>query len=358
MRQRSRSKTPLLAGLATLVVLVLATVLLLEDGFDSGSLAGQGREPAASLNDQGAELPAPFVAVPGLRAPDRVRQPVLREPPPRLGPQVIALAVTDLATGKPVPAFQVTALPAGPGDPLRRLEEGVPRPFQMRTGIVSFGADPGTYDVVVMAPSYLPATLRGVIVPALDGDPLPLGLSRGAGIAGHLYGSDGLARSNVNVFLEVLQLHESGAEPPRYTVVRTGMDGGFSFSPLASGQYAVTPLQPDNTLDRVAGVVVSGGSTQVEIHLVPRHQLAVQVRDERGLGVRSALVELRGPGQFYSATTTDSGRVLFENVDDGEYELNVTAAGHLPLSEPVSLSGGASNGIHFANLEPDLDQDG
>ena len=355
MPRTSRRKSPLIPVGIAFVALLAAAVWVLEsdDAPTPGSTSPLRQEELGDLEAVRAPgLPRPLADRPSADGnPPRER--VTRQEPPRRGPKRIIARVLDADTGTAISTFQVTVLPAGPGDPLARLEEVPPRPFRLRDGIFAIDQEPGSYDVVVQAPGYLPGSLSGVIVPALDGDALQVPLARGAGISGSVVGTDGLVRPDLPVFLEVLRLAEPGATPPRVKTTRSGADGGFSFSPLPDGEYAVTALELDNRDDRVSGVRVYGRSTKVQIVITPRHQLSLRVQDVRGLAVPEAKVELSGEGRVRNGTSNDAGLVVLENLPDGSYSVRAIHEGFAELVEPVELSGGLGEHLVWLTLVPD-----
>lgn len=350
MPRARRRNTAWLAALATATTLALALALFLDgaQGDDGPGPAQPLRRGDLAAQPDGPALPAPVVESPA--GPPRQRvQPVA---PPRRGPLHVAGRVVDAANQEPITAFQVTLLPAGAVPPLERLGEVPPVPFHTRTGVFSMPQPEGTYDVVVSAPGFLPGELRGVPVPAADGKPLPVALSRGPGIAGVLLGHDRLPRPGLPVFLETLRLADSQARPPRVSMVPSGADGGFSFSPLPDGEYAVTALSPDNRHDRVAGIRVFGAATRVELLLAPRHQVSFKVQDLRGRPVEGARVELSGPAALQSGVSSAEGVVVLDNLSDGRWTVQVEAPGHAVLREDVELSGGTGQQVRWLTLEP------
>ncbi|RKY20414.1 MAG: hypothetical protein DRQ55_07710 [Planctomycetota bacterium] len=357
---RSTHRTlPLLATLATLGVLALALALFLDD--DGKSPGDERSAPGpVSLPELGgrSELPAPVSAAP---VPDRspgARGDLAAEPAAPRGPRHIAVRVFDIDTDQPISAFQVTVLPAGSGPPRLRLDQASPQAFHLRGGIAALPQEPGRYDVVVQAPGYLPGELSDVVVPAANGRPFDVPLSRGAGIAGRVLGPDGLSRARVDVFLELTRLADPRDTPPMVTIAKSGADGGFSFSPLPDGEYAVTALELDNEVDRVAGVRVYGRSTEVVLQLAPRHQLSLKVEDPQGRPVQGAMVEVSGKGSMHSGSSSPSGLVVLENLRDGSYSVRVRAEGYQELHQELPLSGGMGQHLHWLRLTAGPDGEG
>jgi hypothetical protein len=352
MPRSTTSKTPLLAGLGTVAVLVLAWLVLLDDPPAAPSGGGAPVNLVNGPGGGGGQLPA--AATGGAPADGRPsgRERVAPEPAPPRGPEHIAVRVFDVDRGKPVVAFQVTVLPAGSVPPVERLGEAPPEPFHLKGGIATLKRPPGTYDVVVQAPGYLPGELSGVVVPASLGRPHDVPLSRGAGIAGMVLGPDGLARPGLDVFLELVRLADPLATPPRATLTKSGADGGFSFSPLPDGEYAVTALEMGNTDDRISGIRVYGSPTKVVIHLLPRHLVTLKVEDLRGRPVGGAMVEVSGGGSIQTATSNPAGLVVIDNVTDGTYAVRVLSDGYRELQQEIELSGGTGQHLHWLRLEP------
>jgi len=280
-------------------------------------------------------------------------RPATRTPPqpaPRRGPLQIIVHVFDGATGEPVPSFQATILPHAEGDPLSRLDDGVPEAFHRREGIFRVQKKEGVYDVVVIAPRFLPATLLSVSVPAIDGTPLELPLTRGPGIAGTVTADDGLPRKGIDVFLEVLSLRDPTSEHPLIMKGITGLDGRFSFSPLPAGDYAVCLLWPNNRDDRIAGIRVREGTIEVPMRLLARHRVSFQVSNNQGQPLREAQLEVRGAGHIASAATNAAGIAVVDNLPDGDYRISVRQPGYHDLIEELQLVGGLGHHVHFLRL--------
>ena len=351
MARRSRSTLPVFAvlGLGAAALVALVVMLGGDPSSDEASGAPLVLDDRAGAGDDPSDL-SPFGRG-GSDGGSGGRSSIERKPPPRTGPQRIAGRVFDLDTGKPIPTWQVTVLPDGPGDPIERLEEADPVPFHQRHGVFSLAQEPGRYDVVVQAPGYLPGVLADVIVPALSGEPDPVGLSRGPAIAGQVIGHDGYPRPNVTVFLDVLALSDP-SKPPRIAITKTGFDGAFSFSPLPDGEYAVSPISRDNTEDRVAGIRVYGRPTTVTLHLSPRHQVSFRVQSLQGKAIDGARLELTGGGRFESGQSGTSGLIVVDHLPDGSYSLTVNADGYTPLTEELVLDGGMGDHARWLTLDP------
>lgn len=348
MASHRRSPLPLLAVLS-LAALAAVAWLVLELG---GSPEGPGDTGVVDAPEP-VEGPTPLVA-PAPAGVDRLppAQPARVEiqPPPRLGPAKIVVRVRDGDTGRPVPTFQLNVLEAAEGDPLERLGEAVRQPIRRRDGIIGVEQEPGLYDVVVIAPGYQPAVLRGVEVPALDGRPLPVTLERGPGIAGTVYDRDGLRQGGVPVYLGVTRLRDPQASPPTLRRVTTALDGSFGFSPLPAGEYTLALLEPDNQDDRMAGIRVVDGTTRVELILGSRHRLTVQVEDHEGRPLSGVRLELRSADHFASAETNSAGVALLEHLPDGQYELVARHPRYEDQQEPVELVGGLGDHLQHLRL--------
>jgi len=289
-----------------------------------------------------------LVSQPGLRS--RPAAPSTPKPAVRQGPRLIIVAVSDRVSGKPVTSFQVTILDHDASPPLERLDQGAPEAFHLRQGIFKVPKDPGLYDVVVMAPGYLPGTLSAVSIPAENGTALLLPLDRGPGIAGTVTDYDGLTRAGIDVYLETLSLRDPGAKPPLYSKGITGVDGRFSFSPLPAGEYAVALLWPSNREDRVAGIRVHKSTVEVPMVLLARHQVSFRVTNNQGQPLRQARLELRGPGGFTSAVTNGTGVAVLDDLPDGSYKITVRQAGYHDLLDELELIGGMGQEVRFLQL--------
>ena len=285
---------------------------------------------------------------PSLRSPQKAAP--APKPALRKGPRLIIVAVSDRVSGRPVASFQVTILDHHATPPLDRLEEGVPEAFHRRQGIFKVPKDPGLYDVVVMAPGYLPGTLSAVSIPAENGTALLLPLDRGPGIAGTVTDYDGLTRAGLDVYLETLSLRDPAARPALHTKGITGVDGRFSFSPLPAGEYAVSLLWPSNREDRVAGIRVGKGTTEVSMVLLARHQVSFRVTNNQGQPLRQARLELRGPGRFTTAITNQTGVAVVDDLPDGAYKITVRQPGYLDLLHELELEGGMGQEVHYLQL--------
>jgi len=338
--------TLLLITLGALAILGLAVMWLEGDG-------GQAPTEAVVVSDLPDRGPAPsdldgMVSQPSLRT--RPKAAPAPEPAANKGPRLIIVAVSDRVSGQPVPSFQVTILDHDASPPLDRLDQGVPEAFHRRQGIFKVARDPGLYDVVVMAPGYLPGTLSAVSIPAENGTALVLPLDKGPGIAGTVTDNDGLTRAGIDVYLETLSLRDPGAAAPLRTKGLTGVDGRFSFSPLPAGEYAVALLWPSNTEDRVAGIRVSKSTVEVPMVLLARHQVSFRVTNNQGQPLRQARLELRGPGRFTSAVTNGTGVAVVDDLPDGSYKITVRQAGYHDLLHELELEGGMGQEVRFLQL--------
>jgi hypothetical protein len=346
-----------MARLSTAYVLVLITVgavvvlglavFLLETGEPQPS-----EDPSAivALPSEGPSKPE----LEGVQGPTTGRSlpptPVKPQPTVRRGPLQVIARVFDRATGDAIPAFQVTILPHAQGNPLERLDEGVPQPFHRREGIFRIQKKPGLYDLVVTAPGFLPGTLSSVEIPALSGTAIELPLDRGPGIAGTVHADDGLPRKGVEVYLEVLSLRDPTSERPLIKKSLTGLDGRFSFSPLPAGDYAVCLLWPDNREDRVAGIRVRQGTIEVPMRLLARHRVTFRVTNNQGQPLGEARLEVRGEGHIESASTNEAGIASVDNLPDGDYRISVQQPGYHELVDELRLEGGLGHTIRYLRL--------
>jgi hypothetical protein len=272
------------------------------------------------------------------------------EPPGPPGPDGVLGRVTNASTGEPVEAFQVHVVPASPEDVWERLSTSVSHPFRRRTGVFLVDVEPGSWDVVVQAPGFQPAVQLAVDVPAATARPVEFALQRGPGIVGTVVDENGMYPAGIKAFLHVVELRDPEAVPPRIRVTETGPDGRFSFSPLPSGEYAVSLLELENKIDRHPAIRVDGGTTNIEMYLSPRHQLTYQVQDAHGLPVRGVLVELRGGVHYSRGRTNESGTVLFEYVPDGTYEVKASARGYEELTQELELVGTVGAEVRWLQL--------
>jgi hypothetical protein len=268
-----------------------------------------------------------------------------------MGPEAVLGRVIDAEGGDPVSVFQVHVLPHEATPALSRLEAVPPVPFHRASGIFRIDREPGIYDVVVIAPGFEPGVLEALEVPLPDARPVGIPLHRGAGIAGRVLDENGRVAAGVPVFLHVTALRDPRDRPPRLALAHSGLDGSFSFSPLPPGEYAITALEPDNEVDRVGGLRVSDGTIRTDLVLRARHQVQVQVRDDRGRPLEGASIELRGEGRLESDATNEQGLALLQHVPDGHYELEVSHPGHAPLREELVLEGGTGETLRFLPLD-------
>jgi hypothetical protein len=354
-----RSSSPLarfVLIVSALLVLALVVVLYLSL---RPSLESGGTTPGAQLPDQVAasgehELPAP-TAGEDAAAPQPLPQP---EAPPveRLGPNAIVGRVIDDATSQPVAAFHVDVLPAEPGPPLERLAAAHDRPerskpFTSAAGIFRLERTPGRWDVIVSAEGYLPGVLADVVVPAVNGQPTEIRLLHGPSIVGLVTDVEGRPAPDVPVFLHVTRQF-TDAPPPEVTLARSDAAGRFRFSPLPPGEYAISMLELDNTVDRLTGLRVESGTVDVSLPLQPRHQVVFIVRDPADRPIEGATVELTGSGGASSDATNGAGQAVLRYLSDGEYDLSIERDGYEPLRERVPLQGGAREQVRYFRLSP------
>ena len=302
--------------------------------------------PAPAVNRQEAAAPEPDT----LKA--TTAQP-LEAPVVALGPNVIAVRVVDADTRKPITSYTVSVLPHDGTPPIPRATDRatrteVPTPVRSTTGIFKADRAKGTWDVVVQAADYLPASAE-VPVPAMDAKPIEILLSHGPSLTGLVHDDDGLPVQDIPVFLSV----ERGGEGlPRATVARTGSDGRFRFSPLPKGVYGVALLEPDNRVDRVGNLNVDEGTTDIAIYLTPRHNLVINVKDRDGRPVTGAQVSLTGGPSAASARTEASGQARLRHMSDGVYTVSISGEGFENLEDEVVLEGGSGEMLRWFTLQP------
>ncbi len=261
------------------------------------------------------------------------------------------MAVTDEASGKPVPIFQVYALEAAPGDPLERLAQALSHPFHERTGVFFLKRPPGRWDVVVMATGYEPGVLADMPSPGLKRTPVPLALSRGPGISGLVLDNTLSPVVGVKAFLHVTELFGPEGKMPKVRTATSGADGRFNFSPLGPGDYAVSLHELNNTEDRQGGLRVSGNTVQIELYLTPRHELTIRVETETGDPVQGALVEARSQtAHFARGLTNENGLLLLEHLPDGTYTVSASHRQHGSAKDVVQLLGGSTQEVRWLKL--------
>jgi hypothetical protein len=353
--QSKRLITTLVLGISALLVAALVGVLYLQlQGPEEDHEVPAPIERPGTGTTADHALPVPVGLPAGADgAGPRVLQP---SAPQRLGPEMIIGRVVDAGSGAAVTDFRVDVLATGAGSALERLlsahDRGErSRPFQTRSGIFRLDRAAGRWDVVVRAPGYLPAEVLDVEVPREDAQPMLIRMDAGPTLTGLVYDVNGLAVPDVPVFLHVTRLDEGGS-PPERAVATTGWDGRFRFSALASGTYAVSLLQPENTIDRQGGILVQGGTVDISVPLTPRHQLVVCVKDGYDRPVRQASVELRsvdGSG-FASGVTLPSGQVTLRHLDSGDYTLSVAREGYAEAEQALQLRGGSGEMVRWIRL--------
>ena len=333
--------------LAMVAVLYLALRPPLDSGPASPAALGEHTGPTA-----GADLPA-VDGQPAPATPDALPAPS-DTPVEQLGPNAIIGRVLDDATGQPVTAFNVDALPWEPGPPLERLAAAHDRPerskpFTGAAGIFRLERTPGRWDVIVNADGYLPGVLADVTVPREDGQPTEIRLSRGPSLTGLVSDAQGRPAPDVPVFLHVVRQF-TDEPPPRKALAQTDDLGRFRFSPLPPGEYAISLLELDNPVDRLAGLRVDSGTVDVSLPMQPRHQLVICVNDDGGRPIQDALVELSGTGRLASERTNPSGQAVVRYLADGDYELSIEREGYEPLRDTLPLRGGSGEQVRWFRL--------
>jgi hypothetical protein len=339
------ASTVLVVALVGVLVLALGDEEQAQDGEPSlvrpapGTVPGQLPEVSAPAGDVAAAV----------QPPTPIDTPITQ-----IGPEMIIGRVLDELTGEPVAAFQVTILPHASEPALERLERAEVNPVPVRapSGIFRFERDPGRWDVVVRAPTYEPFVLSDVRVPREDGTPTDIALSHGPSLTGLVHDQHNFAVANAQVFLKVSRLFDDAPRPKRLTT-RTDEHGRFRFSPLPAGEYALTLLEPDNPTDRLGGILVDGGTTDVTVFLAPRHKLIVSVQDGYGRPVRGAGVELSSADQHANGRTSPSGQVLLNWLQDGVYSVTVGREGYETIHEEIVLEGGQSEMVRWFTLRSD-----
>ena len=282
----------------------------------------------------------PGTAPKGLVAPER----------PRAGPESVVGRVVDVATDEVLPDFQVHVLPARSDlDPMTRLEEVAPDTFHHREGVFRIPQKPGAYDVVVLAPGFQPSVIRDWLVPAADARPVRIPLDRGPGISGTVIDAyNGQPLVGVAVYLHVVRLDDPGSVVPQRRRALTQHDGRYSFSPLPSGQYSLSLLEPNNRIDFASSIWVGSGTSLHDLYLLPRHTLIFQVHEIDGRPAPGARVTLQGNGLSRSELASETGQLFMEHLLDGTYQVEVRHEGFETVHEELFLEGGA--GQHMSHL--------
>jgi len=343
----------LLLGLAAVIVVGTAVVLLRPDGEDP-----QDATPVRIERTEGPGRAHSEEVVPRTdEAAGTTETLTARSPEPEdisaLMPPQIAGRVRDRETGEAIEAFQVFVLPHEPTDPLGRTDQAVPTPFRRASGVFRLDEKPGIYDVVVTAPGHHPIAHAGVSVPPREHKPPIYELTRGAGIGGVVVG---MPLKHVPLFLEVTWIDPGHTHPTAMTT-RSGADGRFIFSPLPPGEYIVRALEIDNTTDRVGAIRVRDEVVEISVPVGARHQVTIAVKNDEGRPVDNALVELRSTGTLASATTAYSGLAVLNHLRDGEYQLRVSRFGFEDATDEISLHGGTGFEVRWVTLQ-DLERSG
>jgi len=351
-----RSSSPLarfVLIISALLVLALVAVLYLavRPPLDPGAAPGAARLPPRAAAPDDDALPPVAAEAPTAEQP---LPPPAAPPVERLGPNAVVGRVVDDETGQPVAAFNVDALPWDPSPPLERLASAHDRPersrpFRSDAGIFRLERAPGRWDLIIRAPGYLPAVLGDVHVPPADGTPAEIRLSHGPSLAGFVSDSAGRPAPDVPVFLHVTRQFSEGP-PPETALARTDGQGRFRFSPLPPGEYAISLLEPDNDVDRLAGLRVEAGTVEVSLPLQPRHQIVICVADEANRPIQDAVVELSGNGTTASDRTSSAGQAVLRYLADGDYELSIERDRYQPLSDRVQLTGGSGESVRWFRL--------
>lgn len=335
----------------TWLVLMLEAVPPVEDGLDPVRLPHRGRSSGPGMGEL-----EPLQGMGRGPAPTRRLAPAPVDKGPQ-GPEAVIGRVRDRMTGEAIPAFQVDVLEHADGSPLDRLRDSVPLPFHVRSGVFRVDKAAGRWDVVVRAPGYEPLALQDVRLPAEDYKPIPFELDRGSGIGGVVYDRTNQAVPRIKVFLHVQGLDDPDAKPPRIGIAHTGLDGRFHFSPLPAGQYALSLLEQDNTVDFRGGIRVRPGVGTVEVPmmLTERHQVQIVVRNLRNEPLEGARVVLRSDEHYTSAATNANGMAVLPHVPDGSYTATATLNGYRQAEDSFDLVGGSGNNVRWMRLAPDKD---
>ncbi|GJM21111.1 MAG: hypothetical protein DHS20C15_10260 [Planctomycetota bacterium] len=328
-----------------------AVVLLLQWPDEPGRAEQVTPLKLTPLQRSGGEASLP--RLPTARQPARKKegpQRVTPPPRPRAGPDSIVGRVVDGATDKVVPDFQVQIFPARADlDPMSRFGEVAPEAFHHREGVFRLPQKPGKYDVVVLAPGFEPSVIREWLVPAADGRPVRVPLDRGPGISGTVIDAyNGQPLVGVPVYLHIVRLDDPESVVTQRRRAITQHDGRYSFSPLPSGQYSLSLLEPTNRTDFAGGVWVGKGTTLRDLYLLPRHTVVFRVHEIDGRPAPGARVTLQGNGTSQSVVANDAGQLVMEHLLDGTYSVDVLHEGFESISEELFLEGGA--GQHLSHL--------
>lgn len=274
------------------------------------------------------------------------------------GPGTLWVRVVDTDSGRPVTAFTVDLLEhdedaeATPLERLERLEQldaNRTEVYRPRTGVFRAEHPAGTYDMIVRARGFEPL-VRTVTVPSPPERPVLVGLERGAQLVGQVRDQYGMFVGDVDVFLRIDRL-DSGSRPPTYTKEHTGRDGVFRFSPLDPGTYTVVALTPTNADDRVRGIRVDEGITEVQLTLTPHNQVEVVLADPQRRPIGGARVTLTGGGRTWSATSSaDTGRAALRFVPEGTYAVSIVRRPFEPVEDTIEVRGGEGVALRYFTL--------
>jgi hypothetical protein len=238
----------------------------------------------------------------------------------------LTLEVLDAVTGRPVPAFFATVLPAG-------------LHAQGRDGVARFPELwPGTLTMQVQGPEH-EAAVASAELPAAE--PVVVRLTQRTGMRGVVRFADARPAPDVTLRLEVAAAAASGAprgfgtpspaprEEAHATLAKTDADGRYRFAPVPSGRYAITLEHLGHTLPPLGPYEVTSGMTDVpEVRLDAGARLEIEVTDSGGLpGANVLIVVVPATGSALRRYSASDGKLILEPLVPGRYIVTLPAQG-------------------------------
>ena len=128
------------------------------------------------------------------------------------------------------------------------------------------------------------------------------------------------------------------------TDATTDANGDYSINGLSASTYTEQVTAPDFGPVQVTLPVAAGANvTAPSISLSAGDTITVTTVDSSSIPITEGTVELSLDGKAVGISSLDAqGQATFPNLDDGTYQLSVSAPGYLNISDTVTVAGGAT----------------
>ncbi|HVR99794.1 MAG TPA: carboxypeptidase-like regulatory domain-containing protein, partial [Thermoanaerobaculia bacterium] len=204
--------------------------------------------------------------------------------------------------------------------------------------------EPGPVELSVQAEGYRRGSWRGEVPEKGDARPAEIRLERGATLEGRVLDAEGnpVGGADVSVssgmgFFEMMDL---GGDRPD---ARSDGNGRYRLRGLETGVFQVLASASEGEATTSVSFEVQPGVNQLDLTLETGVEVAGHVRDDAGLPVAGAAVQLFSitamNGQFLDAISATDGAFHFPHVPDGTYQLMARKRGLAPAHQDLEVAG-------------------